>query len=997
MTTSSRRKPGTLCGGSLRAPALGLAVLSALTMATLSVRAHAGPWGVPLGNRNVKAEIDSPADVDSYLVEAHAGARLDVKLSTTKSSGLAADVALLGPDGTPLDAAFDASGRSLRLRRYTVPASGRYEIRVTARDDTRGAYSIAAAVKSSAAVSLEGLRLSAGEEQAFDFAAGPGARVTFTVRSKPSAVRFVRIQSPAGVSVAIPTERIRTNAAGRVAGKGIELPANGGFGAWRLVVRADAGALDGVRAKIVAKGGRLPQAKGRLPAREPLLSGVAPAEVGEGTALQISGAGLLDSKRAAVRVFVGGIEAGGVILESDSSVRAVMPGGLTGQLDVAVLNGDGHAAVLYDAVVAVPPPRATAFAPVVGPANGGTVLTIRGSGFRDVSAVTIAGTAFPGQTELVDETTLRFTTPPFAGGAQTIGVRDPTGQTSIAPGTFEFVAAPFVLAVRPALVPRLSGERTTVTGGSFAGDQTVTVGGTPAPSVTVVSAHELRVSLPLLPLGVHDLAIADPLGQVSLTADALSVFTFTAGIARNGTGGPPPADMALCDFDDDGDLDVFLVSRGGATLSSASQLRVLRNDGDTTYVDVTGSVMPTPNGDDWRGDTIAFGDVAGDVGTVPPDGYPDLVIGSLDESVLAASRSRIRVLANRAAPGGGRVFVDRTSVIMSPTSSYDNWKAADIWIGDLDGNGGIDDIVATHDAIEEGVSPLAPYYVYYLSGTRVFSFATPQSGSYGAFAWQSRRMPSIIGTQVFTPGLPLCVGGACRDGFMPFKGTSLAVADLDGDGRRDLAVTSPGIVTLLGGTVSSTQLASNENVLGLDTMVDRSIRLAQLGTTLRGDIVLAGDVAGDDAEDLVVIRHPATGTGLAIDIVENRGFGTSWPLRTTDLLPAADGDERLQADAAELADVDGDGDLDLVLLVVSAPTSGSTATGFGLRLLRNGGEQGFSRALEDLLPDSVTEDWNGTVLSAGTSPSGRFEIVVARPDAQGDGADVRTIVRTIED
>ncbi len=982
--------PRTPREGSLWAPGAGLLVL-------LAVAAAGGaPWGVPLGRRAVKATIDAGGDSDSYLVEAHRGARLDVKLSVPRRSGLVPDVVLLAPGGEVLDAPFRRSARALRLRRFDVAQSGRYELRVTAAEGTSGDYAVSAKVKGAATVKIKGLRLAGGEERAFEFAAGGGASVAFTVRARPTAAGFVALLDPRGNFVPVPPGSIRANAAGRLAGKGITLPASGVFGPWRLIVRADGGPRDGVRVVIRARGGRLPASRGALPTDEPRLTAVTPTEVGVSTPVRITGVGLVDgAKGRPLRLFMAGAEAIDVTLESETTLRGVVPPGITGAVDVAILNGDGHAAVLRDALLVVPPPRPTSFEPQRGPAVGGTTVLVRGSGFRPSSAVTLAGTAFGSHTEFIDEGRLRFTTPPFAGGPQTLGVRDRTGQERIAPGTFDFVAAPFVVSVRPPLVPRLADEIVTLGGGGFTAQQTVTIGGTPPDAITLRSAHEMMLRLPLLALGAHDVLVRDPLDQTSLTPGGVTVFTFAAGPSLDGTGGPPPTDMALFDYDDDGDLDVFLIAEGGPSLSATSLLRVLQSNGAGGYTDVTTTVMPAPTDDDWRGRTIAFGDVAGDVGSPPPDGRPDLVIGTMDDSVLPATRSRVRILANRAAPDGSRVFVDRTSVVMSAPSNYDDWRAADLWIGDLDGDGGIDDIVATHDEIPEGVSPLSPYYVYYLSGTRIFSFATPQGGGYGAFAWQSRRMPHVIGTKVQTPGFVQCGDDACRDTFTPFTGTSLAVTDLDGDGRRDIAVTSPGVVTVNGAPVTSTQIARSEVILGLDVMTDETSILSHAIAPLRGDILLSGDVIGDGAEDLVVVRS-TVGAGLSVDVVENRGFARTWGVRSDDLLPGVDGCEHLQADAAQLVDIDGDGDLDLVLLVVAPPTAGATTTGLGLRLLRNGGESGFSRELEELIPRPVSEDWSGRALAVGDGPGGPL-LVIARPNSAGTGTDVRSLSRVTSD
>jgi len=163
--------------------------------------------------------------------------------------------------------------------------------------------------------------------------------------------------------------------------------------------------------------------------------------------------------------------------------------------------------------------------------------------------------------------------------------------------------------------------------------------------------------------------------------------------------------------------------------------------------------------------------------------------------------------------------------------------------------------------------------------------------------------------------------------------------------------------------------------------------------------VVSGDVAGDTRPDLVVVRHVATGLGLAIQIAEFRGFGTAWEFHADTLLPDPDGAERLQADDAALVDVDGDGDLDLVLLTATVPTGGSTTTGRGLRLLRNRGAAGFERELEVLLPSVASAgDLAGTALALGDlDGDGGLAVVVGGDDGTGSGASVETVRRTLGD
>lgn len=64
--------------------------------------------------------------------------------------------------------------------------------------------------------------------------------------------------------------------------------------------------------------------------------------------------------------------------------------------------------------------------PATGPAAGGTAVTIEGSNFGGVTAVTFGGTAAT-NVRVVDETTITCTTPAHAAGAVDVVVTDDSG------------------------------------------------------------------------------------------------------------------------------------------------------------------------------------------------------------------------------------------------------------------------------------------------------------------------------------------------------------------------------------------------------------------------------------------------------------------------------------------------------------------------------------------------------------------------------------------
>jgi hypothetical protein len=73
--------------------------------------------------------------------------------------------------------------------------------------------------------------------------------------------------------------------------------------------------------------------------------------------------------------------------------------------------------------------------PVSGPAAGGALLTIRGSGFQTGVRVTVGG-AQAASVTLVDANTLRVTTPATSAGPKRIVVTNPDGESDALDATF---------------------------------------------------------------------------------------------------------------------------------------------------------------------------------------------------------------------------------------------------------------------------------------------------------------------------------------------------------------------------------------------------------------------------------------------------------------------------------------------------------------------------------------------------------------------------------
>ena len=114
-------------------------------------------------------------------------------------------------------------------------------------------------------------------------------------------------------------------------------------------------------------------------------------------------------------------------LVSSTSITAVAPAHAAGAVNVVVTNTDAQSGTLTSgftyntAPVSNPAPTVTTIAPNAGTINGGTAVTIRGTGFLAGATVKLGGTSATAVT-VVNSTTISATTPAHAAGAASVVV-----------------------------------------------------------------------------------------------------------------------------------------------------------------------------------------------------------------------------------------------------------------------------------------------------------------------------------------------------------------------------------------------------------------------------------------------------------------------------------------------------------------------------------------------------------------------------------------------
>ncbi|MFY0566914.1 IPT/TIG domain-containing protein [Archangium lansingense] len=236
-----------------------------------------------------------------------------------------------------------------------------------------------------------------------------------------------------------------------------------------------------------------------------------------GTRVTVTGTGF--GPGASVRF--GGAVASGVTVTSDTSLSALLPPHAPGKVDVVVRNTDGQEGTLAGGFTyeAAPAPTLVGRSSVRGSSNGGTVVTLSGSGFAPGASVTFDGVAAP-VVEVASPSSLTATTPAHAAGRVDITVINPDGQEATLPGAFTYEAAPLPVlsSVSPAAGPPGGGISVTLRGSGFAPGATVRFGGVAATSVIVVSDTSISTLTPAHESGWVDVEVINPDGGRAVQA-----------------------------------------------------------------------------------------------------------------------------------------------------------------------------------------------------------------------------------------------------------------------------------------------------------------------------------------------------------------------------------------------------------------------------------------------------------------------------------------------
>jgi len=250
---------------------------------------------------------------------------------------------------------------------------------------------------------------------------------------------------------------------------------------------------------------------------------VAPIKGPAGGGQTVTLTGTNFSTSGTAQVWFGPTPATNVSVVNSTTCTCLSPAGPALQtVHVAMANADGGSATLPGAYTFAGAPWVTAISPGLGLTAGGDTVTITGQGF-DVNATAALG----GAALAISSTTatqIIGTTGARGVGVVDVVVTNPDTNWDRIAGGFIYTTTPTLTSVSPPQALFSGGTTITITGADFVAGATVDLEGTPCTSVVVVSANEIRCTVPALSPAELDLTVTNPGGYSATLTDVLYVI-----------------------------------------------------------------------------------------------------------------------------------------------------------------------------------------------------------------------------------------------------------------------------------------------------------------------------------------------------------------------------------------------------------------------------------------------------------------------------------------
>jgi hypothetical protein len=210
-----------------------------------------------------------------------------------------------------------------------------------------------------------------------------------------------------------------------------------------------------------------------------------------------------------ITVSFGGIQASGVTLLSGGQLSAFTPAHDPGFVNVELRNTDGQIgtaqnAFMFDGL------SINSVSPTTADINGGTLVTVMGTGFQSGTTVSFGGTGALSVT-FVSEIQLQAVAPSHVQGTVDVQVTNTNGQTATLASGLTFIPPPTLGQLTRRVGSSAGGTKLSITGTAFEPGITVQFGGLGA-AVTFVSSTLINVTTPGHAPGLVDVKLTNPSG-----------------------------------------------------------------------------------------------------------------------------------------------------------------------------------------------------------------------------------------------------------------------------------------------------------------------------------------------------------------------------------------------------------------------------------------------------------------------------------------------------
>jgi uncharacterized protein YhjY with autotransporter beta-barrel domain len=238
-------------------------------------------------------------------------------------------------------------------------------------------------------------------------------------------------------------------------------------------------------------------------------------------------------------ITIGGVSVGGTV--SSTTIQTNVPMLAPGVYDVTITTFSGTSAITSAdklTITGVTAPKVTAISPTSGSTDGGTSVTITGSGFLSATGVKFGG-APAAFFNVNSDTTIVAGAPAGAAGAVDVTVADSAGvSVTSSADVFTYTPAtlPTVASLSPTTGSTIGGTSVTIFGTNLSAVTAVKFGAVNA-SFTAPGANSIVATAPAGSAGVVDVTVVNPSGVSAATAADRFTYTAQPGPSVTGIGG----------------------------------------------------------------------------------------------------------------------------------------------------------------------------------------------------------------------------------------------------------------------------------------------------------------------------------------------------------------------------------------------------------------------------------------------------------------------------